>query len=48
MDYKDRIQSIAEEIAQDRHGADFYDLPERTRDAVYREASERAAESYGS
>lgn len=37
-DYKWDIQVRAEELAMDRYGIEFYELPEHRRDSIYREA----------
>jgi|HubBroStandDraft_4_1064222.scaffolds.fasta_scaffold03228_20 hypothetical protein len=37
-DIKDTIQMRADEIAQELFEADFYDLPQHTRDIVYNQA----------
>ena len=46
-DYKDRIMELAEEIAQEQHGTDFYDLRDSERTRIWREAEERVAAGYG-
>jgi hypothetical protein len=38
---KDKIQSIAEEIADEDFGQEFYDLSEKQQDRVYRKAMQR-------
>lgn len=39
-DYKFDMQMIAEELASERYGKDFYDLPAEQRDALFNEAME--------
>ena len=39
FDYKDRIQNMAETIAEERFSRDFYDLAPSLRDEVYSEAN---------
>jgi len=43
-DYKDQIQSRAEEIASEEFDCDFYDLSDELRDSVYSRAMGRAHE----
>ncbi len=38
---KGKIQSIAEEIADEDFGQEFYDLSEKQQDRVYRKAMQR-------
>jgi hypothetical protein len=38
---KDKIQSIADEIADEDFGQEFYDLSEKQQDRVYRKAMQR-------
>lgn len=43
-DYKWDMQMIAEELAQSRHGKDFYDLDSDTQYALFTEASRQYVE----
>lgn len=45
-DYKMEIQEIAEEIAQDEYGKDFYSLTSDEQYQVYLQAQERWSEKY--
>ncbi len=38
FDYKYAIQQRAEELASQRYGEDYYDLPEDLRETLYEEA----------
>jgi hypothetical protein len=44
-DYKWDIQVRAEQIAEDEHGCDFYDLSDELQDKVYQQATEGYADS---
>ena len=44
-DYKYGIQLLAEQIAEDEHGCDFYSLPDDTQFAVYTRAEQQYWES---
>ena len=37
-DYKYEMQLIAEQLAEEKHGKDFSELPSSIQDALYREA----------
>ena len=39
LDYKDRIQNLAETIAEERFSRDYFALAEPLRDEVYSEAN---------
>lgn len=46
MNYKEKIQCRAEEIANEEYGADFYSLPEAEQNKVYARAVEDTQEYY--
>ena len=41
VDYKDRIQECAMQMAEDIEGVDFYDLPPEKRYEIYSKAEEK-------
>jgi hypothetical protein len=45
-DYKYSIQVAAEELADERFGVEFYDLPEDQRDCIYEEARQKVIDDY--
>jgi hypothetical protein len=44
--YKDRIQNMADEIAQDDYGQDFYDLGKKLQDKVYERAMRKISDAF--
>jgi len=46
MDYKERIEAKAHDLAYEQHGEDFYDLSEDLQEKVYQEAMEWEWDSY--
>ncbi len=44
--YKDWIRERADEIADEKYGIDFYDLPEATRDKIWRQALDDHTDVY--
>jgi len=46
MDYKYRIQQFAEQLADEMHGCDFYDLSVQLQDQVYGQAIEMYKDEY--
>jgi len=44
--YKDRIQDMADEIAQDDYGQDFYDLGKKLQDKVYERAMRKISDAF--
>ena len=47
-DNKDWIQERADELAEEEHNKDFYDLPRSIRDEIYKHASNDYVEAYSS
>lgn len=47
MDIKEAIQDIAEDIAMEKFGRDFYDLPSDIQHVVYNEAYEEFRDRRG-
>ena len=44
--YKDRIQNVADEIAQEDYGQDFYDLGKKLQDKVYERAMRKISDAF--
>ena len=46
MDYKYRIQQFAEQLAEELHGCEFYNLTTQLQDEVYGQAVEMYKDEY--
>lgn len=44
MDYKERIQSLFENMCTERYGADYWELPQDLQYKLYQEATELYSE----